>query len=86
MFKLSNDIYMLLVDAILDGETSHGFYIFKLNLTQLFKMSFYYDLSLQLLLDKALMRVYMIIFYVFIVYFWDVCNINECTFIIVEGL
>ena len=41
MFKLSNNIYMLLVDATLDGEMPHGFYIFKLNLTQLFKMWFY---------------------------------------------
>ena len=51
MFKVSTEIYMVLVDATLDGETPHGFYIIKLNLTQLFKMCFYYDLALQLLLD-----------------------------------
>ena len=51
MFILLTSIYMLLVDATLDGETSHVFYIFKLILTQLFKMFFYKDLSLQLLLD-----------------------------------
>ena len=41
MFKLSIDIYMLSVGDTLDGEMPHGFYIFKLNLTQLFKMCFY---------------------------------------------
>ena len=41
MFELLSGIYMLLVDATLDGEMPRGFYIFKLNLTQLFKMFFY---------------------------------------------
>ena len=40
-FELSNDIYMLLVDATFDGETTHDFYMFKLNLTHLFKLFFY---------------------------------------------
>ena len=41
IFKISTNIYMLLVDATLDGETPHGFYIIKLNLTSCLKCGFY---------------------------------------------
>ena len=66
MFQLSNEIYMLLVDATLDRDMPRGFYIFKLNLTQLFKMCFLLGSFFEIIIGyKELMRVYMYIFYVF---------------------
>ena len=65
MFKLSDDIYMSLVDATLDGEMPHGFIYSNWIWRSYLKCDFLGSCFAIIIRYKALMRVYMFIYYVY---------------------